>query len=75
MDPELRYLFYRRAKAEYEVDIDIGNLVPLLLAGPEKTNSLVSRIDDAIIEIGVTLGGFQDGTWRIHQKGLGGCQG
>ena len=59
MGPELQWLFYRRARAKYKEDLYVEYVTPVLGAGPRKTNSLVSRIDDSIKETGIIFGGFQ----------------
>ena len=44
-------LFYRMAMAEYEVDIDIGYILPLLFAGPRKARASAFRIKGYIEEM------------------------
>ena len=51
VDPELQELFYKRAKAKYNVDMELEYITPLLSVGPEKADSLSSRIDDSIMEV------------------------
>ena len=51
LDPELKGLFYRRAKAVYEVDMDTGYILPLLVAGPGNAAGSALRIKGYIEEM------------------------
>ena len=51
LDPELKGLFYRRAKAVYEVDMDTGYILPLLVGGPGKAAGSALRIKGYIEEM------------------------
>ena len=51
MDSELQWLFYRRARAMYGVDLEIEYVTPLIVASSKKALGLASRIDDSIEEM------------------------
>ena len=51
IDTELWRLFYKSVRAKYKVDLDIEYVTPLLMAGHERTDGLVSRIDDSMEEV------------------------
>ena len=59
MSPELLKLFYRRARAKYKVDLDVEYVTPLLVVGPKKSDGLVPRINDFIMEMESHLEGFK----------------
>ena len=59
MGPKLQRLFYRRARAKYKVYLDIEYVTPLLVAGPKKTDRLVSRFEDSIEELDSHSEGFK----------------
>ena len=51
LDPELQKLFYKRAKAKFNVDLELEYIALLLNSGPENADSLVFRIKNSIKEM------------------------
>ena len=44
MDPELKRLFYRRARAKYKLDVEIKYISPLLTSRPEDAVNLAAKV-------------------------------
>ena len=59
MDPELQRLFYKRVRAKYRLDLDLGHITPLLEVGQENAGSLVFRIDGYIKEVDTHVEDFK----------------
>ena len=51
VDPVLRRLLNKKAKAKYKVDLEVEYINPLLAAGPEDANSLAIEVKYCIKEI------------------------